>query len=36
MSRTVWVPDYGDGGALRQPVQIPERGEEGYNGVVRD
>jgi hypothetical protein len=28
--RTVWVPDYGDGRAWHQPVQIPEPGEEGY------
>ena len=35
MSRTVGVPDYGDSGAWHQPVQIPERGEQGYKSPAQ-
>jgi hypothetical protein len=30
MSRTIWIPDYGDSGSWYQPLQIPEPGEPGY------
>ena len=30
MSRTIWIPDYGDSASWYQPLEIPEPGEPGY------
>jgi hypothetical protein len=30
VSRTIWIPDYGDSSSWYQPLQVPEPGEPGY------
>jgi hypothetical protein len=30
VSRTIWVPDYGDSDSLYMPMDIPGPGEPGY------